>query len=733
MNGMQTTTQRKIKGKQPLNQEPKKLVIKGFKKPVQQQNAEQVWNILETSIDAIHHKRAVPYSLEELYRHVENLCYQKHQDLIYKRLSLKLNDHAFQLLVSLKETLNQDNVLGQLVQAYSRYCQQLLMIRNVFLYFDRTFLLSKQNLWDLGLDLFRNTVLGDPSLKQMHLTALLSEINQIRDGRQSEHVQSNTKMLLDLSIYFTSFESQFIESSKVYYQEQAKHLVSQFDDGKVHEYLDYCCSRLEQEMMRCDQMLDPSTKKPLNQILLQVLVQEHAQAIIDFGVDTLLEQNQIQDLAKIYSLLQQVNQLDLLKQQLSKFIQAKGIAIVQDQTQDQIMVKRLLDFKSGLDLVFTNAFENNEHFAHTLKESFETAINKRQNKPAELIAKHLDKLLKSKGMSEQEVDLEQNKCLDLFRYTQGKDIFEAFYGKDLAKRLLLQKSASVDAEKAMLVKLKTQCGAGFTNKLEGMFKDVEVSKDIMLSFRESARVQEKLGKFEVNVAVLTAGFWPTYPVTEMILPPQFIQCQQVFADFYLSKHNGRRLTWQNSLGHCSLRGVFPKGEREFVVSLYQTVVLLLFNANTRLTYQEIKQDTGIEEQELCRTLQSLACGKVRVLQKSPRGRDINPDDAFEFNNEFSHQLFRITINAIQAKETEQEQKQTNERVFEDRQYQVDAAIVRIMKTRKQCLHKTLVTELYQMLKFAIQPQDLKKRIESLIDRDYLERDPTNSQLYLYLA
>ena len=46
-------------------------------------------------------------------------------------------------------------------------------------------------------------------------------------------------------------------------------------------------------------------------------------------------------------------------------------------------------------------------------------------------------------------------CLDflLYLYT-GKDVFEAFYKKDLAKRLLLGKSASFDAEKSMLLKLK---------------------------------------------------------------------------------------------------------------------------------------------------------------------------------------------------------------------------------------------------------------------------------------
>ena len=57
--------------------------------------------------------------------------------------------------------------------------------------------------------------------------------------------------------------------------------------------------------------------------------------------------------------------------------------------------------------------------------------------------------------------------------------------------------------------------------------------------------------------------------------------------------------------------------------------------------------------------------------------------------------------------------------------QIDAAIVRVMKTRKTLSHKLLVSELMQMLKFPIKASDLKKRIESLIDREYLERDAEN--------
>lgn len=75
-------------------------------------------------------------------------------------------------------------------------------------------------------------------------------------------------------------------------------------------------------------------------------------------------------------------------------------------------------------------------------------------------------------------------ALLLLSLSSGKDVFEAFYKKDLAKRLLVGKSASVDAEKSMLSKLKQECGAAFTSKLEGMFKDMELSKDVLVHFKQ---------------------------------------------------------------------------------------------------------------------------------------------------------------------------------------------------------------------------------------------------------
>lgn len=54
--------------------------------------------------------------------------------------------------------------------------------------------------------------------------------------------------------------------------------------------------------------------------------------------------------------------------------------------------------------------------------------------------------------------------------------------------------------------------------------------------------------------------------------------------------------------------------------------------------------------------------QVRVLNKEPKGRDVEQGDTFTFNAAFADKQFRIKINTIQLKETEEENKKTNEQV-----------------------------------------------------------------------
>lgn len=117
--------------------------------------------------------------------------------------------------------------------------------------------------------------------------------------------------------------------------------------------------------------------------------------------------------------------------------------------------------------------------------------------------------------------------------------------------------------------------------------------------------------------------------------------------------------------------------------------------------------------ELKRTLQSLACARYRVLTKSPKGKEVNETDTFTVNLNFSDPKYRIKINAIQLKETKEENKETHERVAADRHYETQAAIVRIMKSRKTITHPDLVAEVIKATKSrgVLDPVDIKKNIE----------------------
>ncbi|KAK6932201.1 Cullin, N-terminal [Dillenia turbinata] len=689
---------------------------------------EDTWATLKKAITAIFLKQPDPCDSEKLYQAVSDLCLHKMGGNLYQRIEKECEAHIAMALQSLVGQSPDLVVFLSLVEKnWQDLCDQMLMIRGIALYLDRTYVKQTPNvrsLWDMGLQLFRKHLSLSPEVEHKTVTGLLRMIERERLGEVVDGTLLNhlLKMFTALGIYLESFEKPFLECTSEFYAAEGVKYMQQSD---VSDYLKHVEIRLHEEHERCLLYLDACTRKPLVAAAERHLLERHISAILDKGFMMLMDGHRIEDLQRIYNLFQRVNALESLRQALSSYIRRTGEGIVMDEEKDKDMVSCLLEFKASLDTIWEDSFSKNEIFCNTIKDAFEHLINLRQNRPAELIAKFLDEKLRAgnKGTSEEELEGTLDKVLVLFRFIQGKDVFEAFYKKDLAKRLLLGKSASIDAEKSMISKLKTECGSQFTNKLEGMFKDIELSKEINESFKQSSQARTKLPSgIEMSVHVLTTGYWPTYPPMDVRLPHELNVYQDIFKEFYLSKYSGRRLMWQNSLGHCVLKAEFPKGKKELAVSLFQTVVLMLFNDAQKLSFQDIKDSTGIDDKELRRTLQSLACG-----------REVEDDDSFLFNDAFTAPLYRIKVNAIQMKETVEENTSTTERVFQDRQYQVDAAIVRIMKTRKVLSHTLLITELFQQLKFPIKPADLKKRIESLMDREYLERDKNNPQIYNYLA
>lgn len=562
-------------------------------------------------------------------------------------------------------------------------------------------------------------------------------------------LKNSIRMLHIFGVYGKSFEPRLVDVSASYFARFAEERCA----VDLKDYISACDRLLTQEETRCDAYnFDSSTKKSLLKEAQKALIDNHQDVLLDIhSVAKVLDMNAVSSLKSLYELLKLSDIQLLLRTPWDAYIKKAGSAIVSDKERGDEMVVRLLELKKTLDIIVRDAFGKDQKFISSLRESFGGFINDRKNisaswgtgnsKVGEMIAKYIDALLRgglkavprslasdatdrqdaesrgqaSTGDEDAELDRQLEQGLELFRFIEGKDVFEAFYKKDLARRLLMGRSASQDAERNMLTKLKSECGASFTHNLEQMFKDQELAHDEMISYKQSLSNTSKT-TMDLQVSVLSAAAWPTYPDVAVNLPPEVTRHIEKYDRHYKHKHTGRRLTWKHALAHSIVKAQFKKGPKELVVSGFQAIVLVLFNDipdDGSLSYATIAEATGLVDAELTRTLQSLACAKIRPLLKSPKGRDVNPTDTFKVNHAFTDPKYRIKINQVQLKETKEENKETHERVAQDRQYETQAAIVRIMKARKEMAHSALVAEVINQTKSrgSVEVGEIKSNIE----------------------
>lgn len=140
------------------------------------------------------------------------------------------------------------------------------------------------------------------------------------------------------------------------------------------------------------------------------------------------------------------------------------------------------------------------------------------------------------------------------------------------------------------------------------------------------------------------------------------------------------------------------------MSLPQAAVLLLFNRLDKPTWtvNEIKEATSLEDSELSRILLSLSTGSYAVLIKVEGGSGpLAGTDTFQFNTDFEAAGVRLKIPAIQQEQTVEEKKEVESKVLVNRQHQLEAAIVRIMKANKTLSQEDLLNQVFQQVRFPV--------------------------------
>ncbi|KAG6953628.1 hypothetical protein JG687_00012292 [Phytophthora cactorum] len=436
--------------------------------------------------------------------------------------------------------------------------------------------------------------------------------------------------------------------------------------------------------------------------------------------ESFLINNQKDDLHRMFSLFSELsneNALISFKNILKKYIERSGMEVVQKFQQEETT-------------------KNPEGYIEALVQV--------RNKYFELIkdAFGFHPLMRT-ALDQQKIE----SISVVFCLIDDKDIFKKYYSKFLAKRLIKGTFASNDMEILLIQKLRDICGCDFVSKLQKMMKDKMLSKELMDSFTAwlevkdiELRSEDAANAFAIDLHhavtyqcdVLTAGAWPISSAAaehKIFLPPAMEAHTNLFTQFYTGRSTGRKLLWIHHLSFGMIQSHCFDKRYEFLLSFYQMLILVQFNTAKEMNRSDIVQLTNIPEQDCAHHLATLV--KAKILTSD--GSVANPTYAINFG--FSSRKLRISAVPNSPVESPKVAKAPTREVEEDRKMSLQAAIVRVLKTRRDIRQAQLMHEVAEMLvnQFVPTTTAIKQNVEILIQKEYLRRHEDDQTRFLYVA
>ncbi|KAL6444005.1 hypothetical protein ACFW04_001751 [Cataglyphis niger] len=742
----------------------------------------QTWHELQETVKGVITLANIPRAIwNDRFSDVYSLCVAYPEplaDRLYDETKRFLVNHVDHLLVEVDSYNDNSDLLTAYHRAWTEYSQGIYYLHSLYLYLNQQHI-KKQKLseaeliygassnrdeecqeqmeiGELGLDIWKKKMIIP--LREKLVSLLLVCIDADRDSKllaptdvicgviQSFVRVEEYKMKGQLNLYQEAFEEPFLKASKEFYMAEATSLLQQLD---VTRYMEKVTWRLNQEEARAHKFLHKSSVPKVRACCEEKMVDAQADWL-HAEAENMIKNESKRDLALLYPLLRPLpGGLDPLVQKLTRHITQQGLQAIGPLQGENVytqFVESMLNVHSKYSELIRDVFKGDQSFVGALDKACSAIVNyrpapKQPVRAPELLAKYCDSLLKKspKAASESEIEDKLRRSITVFKYVDDKDVFQKFYSRMLAKRLIHQQSQSMDAEEMMIDDLKRACGYEFTNKLHRMFTDMSVSADLNAKF--TATLREGDGENQLGtgfgVKVLQAGAWPlALPPSPgpFHVPQQLEKSIQAFETFYHMQFSGRKLTWLHHLSQGELKFNYLKKSYLVTVQTYQMALLLLFEHCDAIPCREAAASLRLSHDQLIKHAASLV--DCKILNKSTEeSSELEEDTVLTLNFDYSNKRTKFRVTGVLQRDAPQDAEATHRSVDEDRKMFLQAAIVRIMKSRKLLRHNQLIQEVLSQSKVTFAPSIgmIKKCIETLIDKQYIERTANSADEYSYIA
>jgi len=268
--------------------------------------------------------------------------------------------------------------------------------------------------------------------------------------------------------------------------------------------------------------------------------------------------------------------------------------------------------------------------------------------------------------------------------------------------------------------------------------------------------------FGVNVMVLCSGSWPvTAPQMSISLPAQVEKVMKDISSFYMQKHKGRKLTHSVNLSHAEISYLTAKNKYQLTVTAFQMVILMYSATRTSVSLRELSNETQIPNKLLCQQLSPVVRSHLFTCSDGLDSTTWSEETQFTMNPKFAFKRLKLSLmssssggskkaaasqgdgaasstttstSASAAGAADMDHAEIED-IMRDRSIKLEAAIVRIMKSRRVMAYNALVKEVVEQVQRWFTPQIpmIKRAIESLLDQEFIRRKGKDSRTFEYIA
>ncbi|KAH3672251.1 hypothetical protein WICMUC_004346 [Wickerhamomyces mucosus] len=712
---------------------------------------------LQQQISYILTDRSPTIGLQRLYKTVEFLCRDKNRGIISDELFQKIQDHIDHIVDTIflpKRPFDPYQEIETFNEECDKLHQRIRSLEKIYMYLDRTYLFnygSKKTIKDHGIYYLYSKLFTDANSKfgEMIFVSFLSCINDLRASNTAIEKEKVFKCFEELS-NLLQFNFELLETKILENVEKSSTVIHGqiLANTSPEERFERLLIAYEKEL----NIWEISNNKlglKIKHISVKSLI--FSNYIIDLSqiLIPLLEYKKFDQVAVLYKFIQNSKDDQIFKVFLEVWIEyitnyLKSIL----ETNDKEVVNKLVKSKRNFNVIIDSFMEGNSDILFKTRLALNDLIGSSKldidfHKQLQLF---VDSFFKSLNPNDSINEKILDEIIEIFSIIKSKEQFVKTYERIFSRRVLLNLTKDIKLEESLAHKFEKVVGINACRNLLAMFKDLRVSENANLEFKNIYSNTPIL----FSALILKSDNWPKDIQTTGLNPsdldsnnltlvetlakreniPEFNQLLQIRSQFQelYTKELKYIIKWTDRSGSITLKYDFSKGIKELQMTEPMAVTLILFNHYETLTIKKLSKLTRWEQKDSYAVLYSLSEGKYKIL--------IRDKHEYRINESFSDKKKVLKIKFIQVKHKNIELSQDNfepliNEVILDDKHSIDnikAFIVRSLKFEKSLTHDVLFDHV--LAQFNVTTGFIKKIIDELIGLDYIGRVDQTTYYYI---